>query len=151
MPNYSCIPCTCRLIRSGEERIKITSFQPRPPSQPLTTVEENESKGEISEPNKRLRNSAFRRQIMQDGGGVGSGAYRRRPIRRNLNPKSKAPGTTYDIVSLINDYRNIILCSNEHNKWIGKLMGGAQAANYAQFVSDVFLMIQVSSIFNELD
>lgn len=89
------------------------------------------------------RKSAFRRQMMTDGGGVASGVYRRKPIRRYLNPTSKAPGTRYDILGLINDYRNIMLCVNEHNKWIGRLMGGAQAANYAQFVSDVFMMIQV--------
>lgn len=74
---------------------------------------------------------------------LGSGIRRRKTARRILHVKTKAPGTRYDILGLISDYRNIILCVNEHNKWIGKWMGGAQAANYAQFVSDVFIMIQV--------
>lgn len=99
---------------------------------------------------KRVKRSAYRRQMMGDGGGVASGVYRRTPVRRKLDPSLRANGTSYDILGLINDYRKIIICVNEHNKWIGKLMGGAQAANYAQFVSDVFMMIQVCHILKKL-
>lgn len=60
-----------------------------------------------------------------------------------LDPKAKAPGTKYDILTLIHDYRRIMVAAQSHNRWIGKLMGGAQAANYAQFVSDVFMLIQL--------
>jgi hypothetical protein len=90
--------------------------------------EEEETNGK----QKRVRKSAYRRQIMRDGSGVGSGMLRLRPIRRYLDPATKVEGTEYDISTLITDYRNIMFCVNEHNKWIGKLMGGAQAANYAQ-------------------
>jgi len=60
-----------------------------------------------------------------------------------LDPKAKAPGTNYDILTLIADYRKVMIAAQAHNRWIGKLMGGAQAANYAQFVSDVFMLIQL--------
>jgi hypothetical protein len=102
-----------------------------------------DKKTQIQKP-KKVRRSAYRRQIMDDGGGLGSGNHHKQARRRYLNPKTKAPGTDYDIETLIRDYRKIMIASNEHNKWIGKMMGGAQAANYAQFVSDVFMMIQVN-------
>lgn len=60
-----------------------------------------------------------------------------------LDPKTKAPGTQYDILLLMHDYRRMMIAAQAHNRWIGKLMGGAQAANYAQFVSDVFMLIQL--------
>lgn len=60
-----------------------------------------------------------------------------------LDPKTKAPGTSYDIMTLIHDYRKIMIAAQSHNRWIGLIMGGAQAANYAQFVSDVFMLIQL--------
>lgn len=63
--------------------------------------------------------------------------------KKYLDPRTKAPGTHYDIQLLIHDYRRIMVAAQSHNRWIGKLMGGAQAANYAQFVSDVFMFIQL--------
>jgi len=129
----------------GEPATNARGYVPRRPS--LTDYQEEEAGDEQSQgvpKGKKVRRSAYRRQIMNDGGGLGSGMYRKQARRRYLDPKTKAPGTDYDIESLIKDYRKIMIASTEHNKWIGKLMGGAQAANYAQFVSDVFMMIQVS-------
>ncbi len=63
--------------------------------------------------------------------------------RRKLNPKTKVPGTDYDIMTLLHDYRKMTIGTNSFNSWCGRLMGGTMGSNYSQFVTDVFMMIQL--------
>lgn len=63
--------------------------------------------------------------------------------KRKLDPKQKVPGTEYDILALLQDYKSITLASNAFNGYIGFCMGGTMLSNYSQFVSDVFMMIQL--------
>jgi len=63
--------------------------------------------------------------------------------KRRLDPRTKVPGTEYDIMTLLHDYEKMTLATNAFNSWAGKLMGGIMGSNYSQFVSDVFMMIQL--------
>ncbi|CAL8125485.1 unnamed protein product [Orchesella dallaii] len=62
-----------------------------------------------------------------------------KPIDLNIT----APGTEYDIQTLLVDYKRVMISSMFHNQWIGLVMGPAEAFNYAQFVADVFMLIQL--------
>ncbi|CAL8091343.1 unnamed protein product [Orchesella dallaii] len=63
--------------------------------------------------------------------------------KRRLDPKTIVPGTSYDIMTLLKDYEKMTLATNAFNSWAGLLMGGIMGSNYSQFVSDVFMMIQL--------
>ncbi|CAL8091346.1 unnamed protein product [Orchesella dallaii] len=64
-------------------------------------------------------------------------------VKRRLEPDTKVPGTEYDIMTLLHDYQNMMLATTTFNKSVGVIMGGTMGSNYAQFVSDVFMMIQL--------
>lgn len=66
-----------------------------------------------------------------------------RIVKRDLDPSTKVPGTEYDIMTLLNDYKKLMLSTTSFNKWAGLLQGGTTASNYGQFISDVFMMIQL--------
>lgn len=63
--------------------------------------------------------------------------------KRYLDPTTKVPGTEYDIMTLLNDYKSLMLATSAFNSWAGRLQGGTTGSNYGQFVSDVFMMIQL--------
>lgn len=64
-------------------------------------------------------------------------------IKRYLDPTTKVPGTEYDIMTLLKDYKCLMLSTTAFNTWAGRLQGGTTGSNYGQFVSDVFMMIQL--------
>lgn len=71
-------------------------------------------------------------------------SFKRKYIwKRKLNPETKVSGTDYDIMTLLWDYQRLMLATNSFNSWCGLLMGGTMGSNYSQFVSDVFMMIQL--------
>ncbi len=63
--------------------------------------------------------------------------------QRYLDPKTKVPGTEYDITTLLGDYEKMMMSTTAFNSWAGRLQGGTTGSNYGQFVSDVFMMIQL--------
>lgn len=66
-----------------------------------------------------------------------------RILKRYLDPHTKVPGTEYDIMALLSDYKKLMMSTTAFNKWAGLLQGGTTASNYGQFISDVFMMIQL--------
>ncbi|CAL8125483.1 unnamed protein product [Orchesella dallaii] len=60
-----------------------------------------------------------------------------------VNPNITAPGTEYDIKKLLHDYKRVMISAQFHNQWIGMVMGIPEGINYGQFVSDVFMLIQL--------
>jgi len=62
---------------------------------------------------------------------------------RVLNPKDVLSGTHYCLSSLLHDYKKIMIAAQQFNAWAGKIMGGTTMSNYGQFISDVFMMIQL--------
>jgi hypothetical protein len=53
---------------------------------------------------------------------------------RILDPQTIAPGTEYTIMSLLHDYKKVMMVSREFNNWAGKLMGGTTMSNYGQVI-----------------
>lgn len=70
-------------------------------------------------------------------------ATRSKIIKRNLNVNTKVPGTRYDMKTLVADYKKIMFAAQQFNNWAGFLQGGTTGSNYGQFISDVFMMIQL--------
>ncbi|CAL8090633.1 unnamed protein product [Orchesella dallaii] len=64
-------------------------------------------------------------------------------VKRSLDLKTVVPGTEYDITTLLADYKKMMISTTSFNSWAGLLQGGTTASNYGQFVSDVFMMIQL--------
>lgn len=60
-----------------------------------------------------------------------------------MKKRIMAPGTEYDIQLLLEDYKKMMISAQFHNQWIGAVMGFPEAINYGQFVSDVFMLIQL--------
>ncbi|CAL8142555.1 unnamed protein product [Orchesella dallaii] len=60
-----------------------------------------------------------------------------------LNPKKISPGTEYNIERLIFDYKQLILISDRFNEWVAYKVLAVHGCSYCQFISDVFVAIQV--------
>jgi len=85
-----------------------------------------------------------------DQGDKRSSAIQTKPQRRRqfvpdrtLDANSTAPGTKYTIITLLQDYKKVMIAAKEFNAWVGKIMAGTNMSNYGQFISDVFMMIQL--------
>jgi len=62
---------------------------------------------------------------------------------RVVDLKATARGTEYTILGLLEDYKSVMLGAKEFNSLVGRVMAGTNISNYGQFISDVFIMIQL--------
>jgi hypothetical protein len=62
---------------------------------------------------------------------------------RILNSNDVLPNSHYCLNTLLVDYKRIMIAAHQFNSWAGKIMGGTTMSNYGQFISDVFMMIQL--------
>lgn len=62
-------------------------------------------------------------------------------VKRHLDPTTKAPGTEYDIMTLLADYKKLMISANAFNSWAGLLQGGTTARFYTDFMNGILLEI----------
>jgi len=103
----------------------------------------NPNLGDPDEPSQNDQNS-YENDFERKPNSAASKSFKRKFIaKRRLDPKTKVPGTQYDIMTLLRDYQKLTLAADSFNSSVGSIMGGTMGSNYSQFVSDVFMMIQL--------